>query len=125
KAAEFASAEEVPGEVAQERLERLQGLQRQLTLHYHRRRIEEDGVARVLVEGPSRRGGSQLCGRDPYHRVVNFDAGGLGERPAPGEIVELRLVEAMPNSLIGQLGGGVATAAPPAADPSNRLRVVP
>ena len=28
----------------------------------------------VLVHGPSRRGGRQLSGRDPYHRVVNFEA---------------------------------------------------
>ncbi|MEE3330343.1 MAG: tRNA (N6-isopentenyl adenosine(37)-C2)-methylthiotransferase MiaB [Myxococcota bacterium] len=125
KAAEFAPAEEVPGEVAQERLERLQGLQRQLTLRYHRRRIEEDGATRVLVEGPSRRGGNQLCGRDPYHRVVNFDAGGLEERPAPGEIVELRLVEAMPNSLIGQIGAGVAAGEPAVASSSTRLLVAP
>jgi tRNA-2-methylthio-N6-dimethylallyladenosine synthase len=100
-----------PGE-AQERLEALQSLQRELTLAYHRGRVGE--ITRVLVEGPSRRaeaagaGPPQLAGRDPYHRVVNFRAGGV----RPGDCVAIRLVEATPHSLIGepvfQPGAGAA-----------------
>jgi tRNA-2-methylthio-N6-dimethylallyladenosine synthase len=94
----------VAPEEAQERLELLQALQRELTLAYHRRRVGE--TTRVLVEGPSRRAGSagdgirQLSGRDPYHRIVNFEAGAGAVRP--GDCVALRLVEATPHSLIGE-----------------------
>jgi len=79
-AAELAVTNAVPPSVAQHRLERLQGLQRRLTLSYHRQRVGERST--VLIEGPSRRGGSQLCGRDPYNRVVNLD--GTGRPIAPG-----------------------------------------
>lgn len=89
----------VPEAVAQERLEALQGLQRELTLRAHRARV--GGETSVLVEGPSRHGGGQLQGRDPYHRVVNLRAPAEGPAPAPGEIVPVELVEATPHSLIG------------------------
>jgi tRNA-2-methylthio-N6-dimethylallyladenosine synthase len=94
----------VSADEAQERLERLQALQRELTLAYHRRRVGE--TTQVLVEGPSRRPdgptgrGRQLAGRDPYHRVVNFEApAGAAEA---GAYVPVRLVEASPHSLIGE-----------------------
>jgi tRNA-2-methylthio-N6-dimethylallyladenosine synthase len=89
----------VPPEVAAERLETLQQLQRELTLAAHRERV--GAVTEVLVEGPSRRGGRQGTGRDPYHRVVNFPAEGDGA-PAAGELVSMRVVEATPHSLIGE-----------------------
>ncbi len=90
---------QVPPERAQARLEELQALQRQQTYAYHRSRVGE--VVPVLVEGPSRRGGRQRTGRDPYHRVVNWEpAEGAG--PAPGSRVELRIAEATPHSLIGE-----------------------
>ena len=86
----------VPPEVAQERLEELQRLQRSLTLAAHRVRVGDR--TEVLVEGVSRRGG-QLSGRDPYHRVVNFAP--VAEA-VPGEVISLRIVEATPHSLIGE-----------------------
>jgi tRNA-2-methylthio-N6-dimethylallyladenosine synthase len=89
----------VPGDVAQDRLEQLQQLQRSLTLAEHRRRVGDETT--VLVNGESRRGGDQRSGRDPYHRVVNFSApGGLFEI---GALVPLRIVEATPHSLIGEV----------------------
>ncbi len=121
--------ERVPGEQAQERLERLQALQRAQTLAYHRGRVGT--TTQILVEGPSRAGvraPGQLRGRDPYHRVVNVgeaSGGGVsggepralrepgrtwaprgvdsGETlPGPGRMLEVRLVEATPHSLIGE-----------------------
>jgi tRNA-2-methylthio-N6-dimethylallyladenosine synthase len=89
----------VAPELAQQRLEALQQLQRGLTLAAHRARVGE--IAEVLVEGPSRRGGRQGSGRDPQHRVVNFALAGDGD-PAPGALVPMRLVEATPHSLIGE-----------------------
>jgi tRNA-2-methylthio-N6-dimethylallyladenosine synthase len=100
------AAAELPGRVeperAQERLERLQDLQRDLTLAAHRARVGT--TTEILVEGPSRRGGSQLQGRDPYHRLVHVDAealGGAGEGVA-GEVVPVEIVEATPHSLLGR-----------------------
>jgi tRNA-2-methylthio-N6-dimethylallyladenosine synthase len=91
----------IPGEVAQERLTELQDLLRDLTLAAHRARVGE--TTEVLVAGESRRGGGQLSGRDPYHRVVNF-AAPAGSPPQPGDLVEVRVVDATPHSLIGETG---------------------
>ena len=93
----------VPEPVAQARLEELQALQRELTLAAHRARIGE--IAEILVEGPSRRGGKQRAGRDPYHRIVNF-AAPAGAGPVPGALVPVQIVEATPHSLIGEVRAG-------------------
>jgi tRNA-2-methylthio-N6-dimethylallyladenosine synthase len=90
----------VAPETAQARLEELQALQRELGLAAHRARIGER--TEVLVTGPSRRGGRQLAGRDPYHRIVNFEVC----ESAPVEVGSLQpviLIEATPHSLIGDL----------------------
>jgi tRNA-2-methylthio-N6-dimethylallyladenosine synthase len=89
----------VPSELAQARLEELQALQRGLTQAAHRARV--GGLTEVLVEGPSRRGGRQRSGRDPYHRVVNWTPEPAREVEA-GSLVRLRIVEATPHSLIGE-----------------------
>ena len=106
RAADFADAVD-PG-LAQERLAELQELQRAQTLAYHRSRVGER--AEVRVEGPSRKGGPQLHGRDAYHRAVNF-AAPADRSPAPGERLRLHIVEATPHSLIG----AADSAAPPRA----------
>ncbi len=93
----------VPPNVAQERLEALQALQRTLTLEAHRRRVGE--TTEILVEGSSRRGCGQLSGRDPYHRVVNV--GGDGALAAArGSLLPVRIVEATPHSLIAEVRSG-------------------
>jgi tRNA-2-methylthio-N6-dimethylallyladenosine synthase len=94
KAAEL--ADPVAEDLAQDRLERLQALQASLRFEAHRARLGRR--VQVLVEGPSRHGGSQLRGRDPHHRVINLEAGsGIGA----GDIVPVEIVEATPHSLIG------------------------
>jgi tRNA-2-methylthio-N6-dimethylallyladenosine synthase len=93
-----ALADPVPGPLAQDRLERLQALQRELTLAAHRARVGD--TTEVLVEGTSRHQGGQRSGRDPYHRVVNWIPA-PGDPPAEGSLVRLRIVEATPHSLIG------------------------
>ncbi len=92
----------VDPERAQARLEELQALQRSLTWAAHRARVGEQ--TEVLVAGESRRGGGQLSGRDPYHRVVNFEAP-AGSGVAAGQLVPVTVVEATPHSLIGRLRG--------------------
>jgi tRNA-2-methylthio-N6-dimethylallyladenosine synthase len=62
-------------------------------------------VQRVLVEGPSRKDPQQMSGRTENNRVVNFD----GTSDLIGEFVAVRVTEALPNSLRGEL----ETAAPP------------
>jgi tRNA-2-methylthio-N6-dimethylallyladenosine synthase len=106
--------------VAQDRLEQLQDLQRGLTLAAHRQRVGE--ATEVLVEGESRRGGGQHAGRDPYHRVVNF---GADPGPALGALVPVRIVEATPHSLIGEVvaAGRAVKGKGPAADEQGRSRV--
>jgi tRNA-2-methylthio-N6-dimethylallyladenosine synthase len=86
----------VPPEEAQLRLERLQELQKAQTLAYHGTRVGGDAL--VLVDGPSRRGGHQLSGRDLHHRVVNVDLA-ADHRVAPGDLVAVRITEATPHSL--------------------------
>ncbi|MEB2343229.1 MAG: tRNA (N6-isopentenyl adenosine(37)-C2)-methylthiotransferase MiaB [Deltaproteobacteria bacterium] len=93
----------VPAGEAQARLEALQALQRGLTIAYHRGRV--GSRTEVLVEGPSRKGGG-LQGRDPQHRIVHLEAepgagGDPGPRTGPGALVEVRIAEATPHSLLG------------------------
>ena len=97
----------VPEPEAQARLERVQALQARLRFAGHRARLGD--VTEILVEGPSRRGGRQLRGRDPQHRLVNL-ADGAGLRP--GDLARVRIVEATPHSLIGEALGSGASQAP-------------
>ncbi|MDN5863543.1 MAG: TRAM domain-containing protein, partial [Salinisphaera sp.] len=86
-----------PREVKRARLSRLQ------------RRIEQGNAAymqamvgttqRVLVEGPARRGGSQLTGRSDSNRWLNFD----GPVELIGQMALVRVTEALTNSLRGRL----------------------
>jgi tRNA-2-methylthio-N6-dimethylallyladenosine synthase len=97
--------DEVSEGVAQARLEELQDLQRSLTLNAHRARVGE--TTEILVEGPSRRGGVQLSGRDPFHRIVNFSTEAESS-PAPGSLIRVEIVDATPHSLIGAWNEGLS-----------------
>jgi tRNA-2-methylthio-N6-dimethylallyladenosine synthase len=92
-------SEGVAPELAQERLSRLQELQRNQTLAYHQSRVGEDAL--VLVDGSSRRGGQQLSGRDLQHRVVNLDPGPRDDI-LPGAVIAARILEATPHSLLAE-----------------------
>jgi tRNA-2-methylthio-N6-dimethylallyladenosine synthase len=95
----------VDPDVAQERLERLQTLQRELTLAAHRARVGTR--TEVLLEGPSPKsaaGAAQLQGRDPQHRRVHVAA---AELPGPaedaiGRLLPVEIVEATPHALLGR-----------------------
>ncbi len=56
-------------------------------------------VQTVLVEGPSRKSDAQMSGRTENNRVVNFD----GDADLTGRFVAVRITEALPNSLRGEL----------------------
>ncbi len=57
------------------------------------------GVERILVERPSRKDPAQMSGRTENNRVVNFD----GSADLIGQFVDVRITEALPNSLRGEL----------------------
>jgi tRNA-2-methylthio-N6-dimethylallyladenosine synthase len=54
----------------------------------------------VLVDGLSRRNPGELAGRTRCNRVVNFDGQG---QVAVGDVVRVRVTEALPHSLRGTL----------------------
>jgi tRNA-2-methylthio-N6-dimethylallyladenosine synthase len=54
---------------------------------------------RILVEGPSKKNPMELRGRTENNRVVNFE----GPHTTIGQFVDVKIVEAMPNSLRGEL----------------------
>jgi tRNA-2-methylthio-N6-dimethylallyladenosine synthase len=89
--------DDVPHEVKQQRLERLQALVNQQALAIGRGMV--GSRQRVLVERPSRRDARQLAGRTENNRWVNFD----GSPGLVGRYVDVVVTEAMPNSLRGRL----------------------
>ncbi len=85
------------------KLRRLQHLQ--ATVEDNVRRIGESRVGtvqRILVEGASRKSAAELMGRTECNRIVNFDAGLQGQRLV-GQMVDVRITEALPHSLRGQV----------------------
>jgi tRNA-2-methylthio-N6-dimethylallyladenosine synthase len=89
--------DEVTRDVKQRRLEELQA-----QLNRQARRISlamVGSMQRVMVEKHSRRDPRQLAGRTENMRWVNFD----GPRSLVDRFAEVRITEAMPNSLRGRL----------------------
>jgi len=84
-------------EVKQERLARLQVLLDTQAQGLSRRMV--GSVQRVLVERPARKDARQLAGRTENNRVVNFP----GPASLIGHFLEVRITEALPNSLRGEL----------------------
>ncbi|HHQ43218.1 MAG TPA: tRNA (N6-isopentenyl adenosine(37)-C2)-methylthiotransferase MiaB [Chromatiales bacterium] len=89
----------VPPAVKKARLHRLQRLLEEQGQRISRRMVGT--VQTVLVEGPSRRDPRALAGRTPNNRVVNF----RGDAALVGRFVEVRITEAQPHSLRGELLG--------------------
>ncbi|RDH82151.1 MAG: tRNA (N6-isopentenyl adenosine(37)-C2)-methylthiotransferase MiaB [endosymbiont of Escarpia spicata] len=89
--------DDVPLAVKQQRLGKLQQL-----INTQAQRISRQMVGtlqRVLVERPSRKDPKQLAGRTENNRVVNFS----GPVELIGGFVDLRITEALPNSLRGEI----------------------
>ncbi|HEY6837890.1 MAG TPA: tRNA (N6-isopentenyl adenosine(37)-C2)-methylthiotransferase MiaB [Geobacteraceae bacterium] len=80
----------------QNRLERLQALQRAMTLERNQSLV--GSCQHVLVEGMSKRG-DQLSGRSSGNRTVNF----AGAPSLIGTIVPVRIIRAYQNSLLGEM----------------------
>ncbi|MCG8013224.1 MAG: tRNA (N6-isopentenyl adenosine(37)-C2)-methylthiotransferase MiaB, partial [Candidatus Thiodiazotropha weberae] len=88
--------DDVSLEIKQQRLERLQQLINTQAQSISRQMVGT--TQRILVERPAKKDPAQLAGRTENNRVVNFTA------PAEliGQFVEVRITEALPNSLRGE-----------------------
>jgi tRNA-2-methylthio-N6-dimethylallyladenosine synthase len=92
--------DDTPHEVKLKRLQHLQA-----TVEANSRRISESmvgSVQRILVEGPSKKNPDELQGRTENNRVVNF-AGGPHPARLVGQMIDVNIVQAYPNSLRGEL----------------------
>ena len=97
-------ADDTPQDVKLKRLQHLQA-----TIEENVRRISASRVGtvqRILVEGPSRRpsvtGAPELMGRTECNRIVNFDGGPQAARLV-GQLIDVRITEALPHSLRAQV----------------------
>ena len=89
------------------KLKRLQQLQALIETNVQRiSALRVGSVQTILVEGPSRRpgpsGAAELMGRTECNRIVNFDAGPLAARLV-GQMLEVRITQALPHSLRGEV----------------------
>ncbi|MBK7863376.1 MAG: tRNA (N6-isopentenyl adenosine(37)-C2)-methylthiotransferase MiaB [Archangiaceae bacterium] len=87
----------VPHEQKVERLDRLQALQKRISLELNSQNVGK--TLEVLVEGRSKTDAARRFGRTPQNRTVNFD----GDAPA-GALVEVKIERASASSLGGVQG---------------------
>jgi len=88
--------DEVPHEVKRARLARLQTRINEMTLEISQGMV--GSVQKILVERTSTKDNSMYAGRTENNRVVNFSA----EADIIGKFVNIRITEALPNSLRGE-----------------------
>jgi len=68
-------------------------------------------VQRILVEGPSKKGGGELQGRTENNRVVNFFPGAANSEGLVGQLVDVRITESLDYTLRGDLVASTDTIA--------------
>ncbi|MDE2600247.1 MAG: tRNA (N6-isopentenyl adenosine(37)-C2)-methylthiotransferase MiaB [Rhodocyclaceae bacterium] len=90
-------ADDTPQEVKLRRLMRLQKRIDEMQQEVSRSMV--GSVQRVLVEGKAKKDESELAGRTENNRVVNFP----GNERLLGHYVEVRITEAQPHSLRGEI----------------------
>lgn len=97
-------ADETPVAVKKARLDRLQAKIREQAQAISEGMV--GGVERVLVMGESKRNANELQARTENNRVVNFEApADMGAGRLIGAFVDVRIDQALPNSLRGSLTG--------------------
>jgi tRNA-2-methylthio-N6-dimethylallyladenosine synthase len=94
--------DDVPPDVKQARLERLQARINEFARERSRAMVGQ--VVRVLVERNSRKDPRQLAGRTECNRWINFDA----PPTLVGQFADVVVTQAMPNSLRGRLAADVS-----------------
>jgi tRNA-2-methylthio-N6-dimethylallyladenosine synthase len=106
------AADFVPPEVAAERFARLRTVVERSALARHRARIGT--VDQVIIEGPSKKDPHRLTGRTAQNKLVHLDPTGEGLRR--GAFADVRVVDAGPHHLRGELVGVTAA-------PRHRVRI--
>ena len=103
-------ADDTPHEV---KLARLQRLQARIDANTRKTSAGMVGtVQRILVEGPSKKGGGELQGRTENNRVVNFFPGAsAGSEALVGQLVDVRITESLDYTLRGDLVASLDTIA--------------
>jgi tRNA-2-methylthio-N6-dimethylallyladenosine synthase len=89
--------DDTPHEVKLRRLQHLQGVINASIKSISESRLNT--VQRILVEGPSKRDGSELMGRTECNRVVNF----VGQPRLIGQLVDVNITETRNFSLRGEV----------------------
>lgn len=89
--------DDVPGEIKKQRLEIVQNLQHDIALRKNREKI--GSVEEILVEGRSKLRQGQIMGRTRTNRIVNA----LGPDSLAGKMIDVRIIGASANSLLGEL----------------------
>ncbi len=89
--------DEVPITVKKQRLAQLQAKINEKATAISKAMV--GSVQRILVEHPSRKNSETLAGRTENNRVVNFE----GETSLIGQFVDVKITEALPNSLRGEI----------------------
>ena len=92
--------DETPHAVKLKRLQHLQSVIEDNVRTISARR--EHTVQRVLVEGPSKKDGTEYMGRTECNRIVNF-AGGPNPERLKGQMLDIRITQALPHSLRGEV----------------------
>lgn len=88
--------EEVPKELALERLRHLQEIQKTITIK--KNRAIEGKIVEVLVEGTSKNSEEELTGRTRTNKIVNFKC----NKDIAGKTADVRIVKGYANSLRGE-----------------------
>lgn len=94
-------AAQLPDDVSMDvKKQRLNILQQRILLNYQRISQSMVGTTQtILVTGPSRKDATKLSGRTENNRVVNF----YGPAELIGQLVPVKITEALPNSLRGDI----------------------
>ncbi len=108
--------EQLPKEVIQSRYERLDALQKQISIECNERTVGR--VEQVLVEGTSKKDASRLTGRTRGNKLVHFEAEGA----EVGSLLSVKITSAFAHHLQGEVVPGPQRAA--ARGPRLKLPLV-
>jgi len=89
--------DDVPMAVKKQRLATLQARISEMSAEISQSMV--GSVQRILVERPSRKDPEEMAGRTENNRVVNF----VGSEDLLGQFVDVRIIQAKPNSLKGEI----------------------
>ena len=89
--------DQVNEKVKQDRLAKLQGIQKEITLQKNQALV--GCIDETLVEGQSKQSDRDVTGRTRSNKIVNFE----GDLGLAGELVPVRITKAYPHSLRGEI----------------------